>query len=85
MHHQLNAFDRERLEGTRISLKQIHSRREQLWGLRLAERRKISGLPPNRADVILFGALIFEVIMETFHLPELYISTRGLRFGVVQE
>jgi exopolyphosphatase/pppGpp-phosphohydrolase len=41
------------------------------------------GLPPNRADVILMGAVIFLVIMEAFDFSELRVSTRGLRFAAV--
>jgi exopolyphosphatase/guanosine-5'-triphosphate,3'-diphosphate pyrophosphatase len=55
----------------------------RFWGMPLAERRKIPGLPRNRADVILMGVAIYEAVMQYFNFPELYISTRGLRFGAL--
>ena len=42
-----------------------------------------SGLPRNRADVILPGAAIYEAVMEEFGFAELRVSTRGLRFAAV--
>jgi len=76
-------FQRERIEGTGISLTQIHRRRRQIWRLPLAGRRRIAGLPANRADVILAGVAIYEAVMETFGFRSLRISTRGLRFGAL--
>jgi exopolyphosphatase/guanosine-5'-triphosphate,3'-diphosphate pyrophosphatase len=56
-----------------------------LWSLPLAERKKLKGLPPNRADVILPGAVIFEMVLQVFGFQELRISTRGLRFAAVMD
>jgi exopolyphosphatase/guanosine-5'-triphosphate,3'-diphosphate pyrophosphatase len=56
---------------------------EQLWSLPLEQRKRLVGLPPNRADVILMGAVVYETIFKQFGFPELRISTRGLRFGAV--
>ena len=57
---------------------------QRLWGLPLEERKQIIGLPNNRADVILTGAAIYEV-MEQFGFDELRVSTRGLRFAAVMD
>ena len=83
MHHETNDFDRDLIEATRFGREQIRARREHLWSLPLAERKRIAGLPPNRADVILFGVAIYEAILEKFSFTELRVSTRGLRFGAV--
>jgi exopolyphosphatase/guanosine-5'-triphosphate,3'-diphosphate pyrophosphatase len=79
----LRTFDRERLEGTRLSAERLTWHTERLWGLPLEERKQIPGLPKNRADVILAGAAIYEAVMGQFQLDELRVSTRGLRFGAV--
>ena len=79
----LRTFDRDRIEGARLALPQVRQRREHLWGLPLSARRTLVGLPPERADVILTGVAIYETVMEFFHLPELWVSTRGLRFAAV--
>jgi exopolyphosphatase/guanosine-5'-triphosphate,3'-diphosphate pyrophosphatase len=76
-------FDRAQIEATAFSRERIHAQVERLWGMPLAERRQIVGLPPKRADVILTGALIFETVMEQFGFAKLQVSTRGLRFAAV--
>jgi exopolyphosphatase/guanosine-5'-triphosphate,3'-diphosphate pyrophosphatase len=83
MESKLETFDRARLEATRLSLARLRALTEQLWGLPLEQRKQLVGLPPNRADVILMGAAIFETIMEQFAFSELRISTRGLRFAAL--
>jgi exopolyphosphatase / guanosine-5'-triphosphate,3'-diphosphate pyrophosphatase len=80
---KLTSFSRTVLEQTRISRSQLQERVEELWSLSLEQRRHLVGLPPNRADVILTGAVIFAVIMERFAIPQLRLSTRGLRFAAV--
>jgi exopolyphosphatase / guanosine-5'-triphosphate,3'-diphosphate pyrophosphatase len=85
MEAELKTFDRGRLEMTRLSRERLRWHVEHLWRLPLTERKKITGLPPNRADVILAGAAIYEAVMELFDFQELRISTRGLRFAAVRE
>ncbi|HZR16506.1 MAG TPA: hypothetical protein VFE51_04200 [Verrucomicrobiae bacterium] len=81
----LRGFDRERLEATRLSPERLHWHVQHLWGLSLAQRKTVPGLPPNRADVILTGAAIFESVMGFFGFRQLRVSTRGLRFALAME
>jgi exopolyphosphatase/guanosine-5'-triphosphate,3'-diphosphate pyrophosphatase len=83
MECRLADFDRERIEGTCLSRQQVLEWMVHLWSLPLAERKKIVGLPANRADIVLMGAAIFEAVMGHFHFEQLYVSTRGLRFGAL--
>ncbi len=85
MENKLDRFDRERIEATRLSFKQVVAYRKNLWRLPLAGRKEIPGLPKLRADVILTGVLIYEAVMEEFGFEELRISTRGLRFAAVMD
>jgi exopolyphosphatase/guanosine-5'-triphosphate,3'-diphosphate pyrophosphatase len=80
---ELVSFDRGQIESTVLTFAQVAGRRENLWRLPLAGRKEITGLPPNRADVILPGVLIYEVVMREFGFPQLRVSTRGLRFAAV--
>jgi exopolyphosphatase/guanosine-5'-triphosphate,3'-diphosphate pyrophosphatase len=82
---KLDRFDREKIERTLLSFAQIVAQRKKLWHLPLDERKEIPGLPKLRADVILTGVLIYEVVMEEFGFKELRISTRGLRFAAVMD
>jgi exopolyphosphatase/guanosine-5'-triphosphate,3'-diphosphate pyrophosphatase len=83
MEAKLETFDRPRIEAVRLSQERLRWHLEHLWNLSLADRREVSGLPPNRADVILMGTMIFAAVMEEFELNELRISTRGLRFAAL--
>jgi exopolyphosphatase/guanosine-5'-triphosphate,3'-diphosphate pyrophosphatase len=85
MEAKLDRYDRERMEATRLSLEQVKAHRKRLWSLPLAERREITGLPKLRADVILPGVVIYEVVMEEFGFKLLRVSTRGLRFAAVMD
>lgn len=78
-------YARECIEAARLSRVALRRRTERLWSLTLAERRKIVGLPPERADVILTGAAIYAAVMEVFDFAELRVSTRGLRFAAVMD
>ncbi|KAA3654125.1 MAG: hypothetical protein DWQ10_18000 [Calditrichaeota bacterium] len=47
----------------------------------VAERKKLPGLHPDRADVIFPGCLIIQKFMEHAEFDRLHISLGGLRFG----
>ena len=79
----MNLFQRDLIEGRRLKRAQVLDWMVHLWSLALEDRRKIVGLPSKRADIILMGVAIYEAVMQRFDLDELYVSTRGLRFGAV--
>jgi exopolyphosphatase/guanosine-5'-triphosphate,3'-diphosphate pyrophosphatase len=84
MERRIDSYDRKLIDGARISRERIGAQVERLWGIPLAERKTIVGLPQSRADVILTGVVIYEAVMEIFDFAELRISSRGLRFAAVQ-
>lgn len=84
MEAELATFDPARLEATRLSAARVTWHVERLWGLPLPQRRRIIGLPPNRADIILMGAAIFEAVMQAGGFGELRLSTRSLRFAALR-
>jgi exopolyphosphatase/guanosine-5'-triphosphate,3'-diphosphate pyrophosphatase len=85
MEAKLEAFDRVRIEATRLSAARVSWHLEHLWSLPLEERKKTIGLPKNRADVILMGVAIYHAVMEEFGFCDLRISTRGLRFAALMD
>ncbi len=82
---KLDRFDREKIERTILSFGQVVTHRKKLWRLPLEERKEIPGLPKLRADVILTGVLIYELVMEEFGFRRIRVSTRGLRFAAVMD
>ncbi len=49
----------------------------------IEERKKIPGLPPARADVILAGGAILYRAMEQLTCPSVLISCHGVRYGLL--
>ena len=76
-----NGLDHTQTHGFHISRDAIADIITHLSGLSLEERCKVPGLEPKRADVIVSGAIIFEVLLEILGLDELVTSTRGVRYG----
>ncbi len=51
----------------------------------VAERRKIAGLEPSRADIVVAGAIILEQVFSELKLKELTASEYALREGIVMD
>jgi exopolyphosphatase/guanosine-5'-triphosphate,3'-diphosphate pyrophosphatase len=49
------------------------------------ERKKIPGMNPDRADIIIGGAAILESLMEALDIPQIHASERGLREGLLMD
>ncbi|HBE80386.1 MAG TPA: Ppx/GppA family phosphatase, partial [Firmicutes bacterium] len=54
-----------------------------LCSLPLEDRRKVPGINPDRADIIIAGAAIIEIFMHDLGLERLYVSERSLRDGLL--
>jgi exopolyphosphatase/guanosine-5'-triphosphate,3'-diphosphate pyrophosphatase len=85
MEASMTGFDRHGIETVRLARHRVEDWLRRLWSMPLAARKQIIGLPPNRADVILFGVAIYAGIMEEYGFDELSVSTRGLRFGALMD
>ena len=73
----------EELESTSFLLPELQTLTDRLWMMSLERRSSLVGLPENRADVILFGAAIFEAVMMRCGFHELRPTLRGVRYGVL--
>jgi exopolyphosphatase/guanosine-5'-triphosphate,3'-diphosphate pyrophosphatase len=62
------------------SLKRVIS---MLCSLPLKDRRKVPGINPDRADIIIGGAVILDTLMEQMGLAEISISKRDLLDGLL--
>jgi exopolyphosphatase / guanosine-5'-triphosphate,3'-diphosphate pyrophosphatase len=69
------------LHGYRLELAALERVLDVLIDLPLAERRWIAGLRPDRADIIIAGALVFRGLMRAADVGELIISGQGVREG----
>lgn len=79
----LDVYDQQRVTGHRLSRARIQELLGQLISLPLAERRKITGLEPDRADVIGAGTLLTAEIMILLGADTLTVSDGGFREGIL--
>lgn len=76
-------FDARSINEVILSGGDVHRMVEELKWRSVAERSRLPGMEPRRADVILTGALILWRAMELLRFPFCRVSTRGLRYGIL--
>jgi len=80
----LEHYDAERVHGLCLSKAALRALAERLAALPLVDRRRLPGLDPARADVIVAGAAIADDIVSWAGADEIVISDRGLRWALVE-
>ncbi len=73
MELRATTFERDALDHVRLTRGQVLNWLNHLWQMPLSERKKVVGLPPNRADVILMGVVIYHAIMEQFSFEDFFV------------
>jgi len=77
------AHRRERTREDVLTRAQLAEVVAALCAAPLEERRRLPGINPARADIIVAGAAILEALMDMLGVAELQITDRGLREGVL--
>jgi exopolyphosphatase / guanosine-5'-triphosphate,3'-diphosphate pyrophosphatase len=77
----LREYDRERVHGFQLSAEALDEQLRRLAAVTLDERRKIRPLDPDRAPVIVGGAVVARETLAFFDLDTLEISERDLLDG----
>jgi exopolyphosphatase/guanosine-5'-triphosphate,3'-diphosphate pyrophosphatase len=78
-------YDPDAVHGAILEVGEIERQIALYASMDADERSSIIGLQPNRAPVILAGALIVRTVMERFGHETLVVSDRGLRHGLISE
>jgi len=81
--HRLITYDPEIVQGSSIDRWEIDRQMELYRTRSTEERKKVIGLQPKRADVILGGLCIVSTIMRKLHKEQFVVSDRGLRHGLL--
>jgi exopolyphosphatase / guanosine-5'-triphosphate,3'-diphosphate pyrophosphatase len=80
---EMATYDSARVHGHVLSRDEV-ARVSQMFARRTIEERKmITGLLPERADVIFAGSTILLRIMDRFGLGETIVSDQGVRWGLI--
>lgn len=76
------AFDAKAVHGTVLKRARVRKLAEELAQLSVEERLKLPGLDRGRADVIVAGAIILDVVGEIIGAEEFTVSVLGARYGL---
>ena len=79
----LKKYDRSRVHDSVLDLNDIENIFAQLRALPLLDRKKVDGLEPGRADIIIGGAIIILFIMERFAATSIRVSDDGILIGLL--
>ncbi|MCK8817001.1 Ppx/GppA family phosphatase [Natroniella sulfidigena] len=82
---ELEPYNRKKVDGYFLTKSSIERIFNKLSCLSLAERKKIIGLQPKRADIILAGIIILLKIMEETNLEQIQVSEAGILEGIIQK
>ncbi len=76
---------RDTADRLRASTSQIRELYARLAASDLAARRKIHGIGPRRAEIIIGGTAVFLRALQMFAHPSLYYCTAGVRDGIIAD
>lgn len=83
--HKMAQYDPDVIQGSTLTRSDIQVQIGEYSAKTIEERRAIPGLHPKRADVILAGACILDVITRRLNADGLTVSHRGLRHGLAYD
>jgi exopolyphosphatase/guanosine-5'-triphosphate,3'-diphosphate pyrophosphatase len=78
---ELGHYDPEQIHGRRLSREEVEGQLERLASVPREERRRLPVLEPERAPVIVAGAVIVDEMLKRYELSGLKVSERDLLHG----
>lgn len=82
---ELEPYDRDRVDGHRLSLERCEQILAELARKPVAERRTVRGLHPDRAPTIVAGGIILVEAIRLFGLTEIQVSEHDILDGAALE
>lgn len=79
----LALYEPDRITGHRMTRARIAELLHRLASLPLADRRRVRGLEPARADVIVAGGVVCLAALDAMGFSDLTVSDGGLREGIL--
>lgn len=79
----LAPYDPSKVHGSHLTGGDIADLRDELAGMTVEERRRVAGMDPERADVIVAGAVILESILGLSGLDSTVVSEHDILYGLV--
>ena len=79
---RLAHYDPDRVHGYSLSALNVDRILKMLMDMEVEERRKVPGLRPERADIIVAGVVIVKIIMESLGLERMIVSECDILYGL---
>jgi exopolyphosphatase/guanosine-5'-triphosphate,3'-diphosphate pyrophosphatase len=76
---------RDELDRLRVTTVQVRKLYGKIAELGLPGRRKVTGIGPRRAEIIVPGVAVLLEFLQEFHLPAFYYSRAGVRDGIIAD
>lgn len=83
--HKLAVYNPDIVQGSLVTKDEILRQINMYASMKIEDRKKITGLQPKRADVILAGVLIIKNILEKTGIDSFRVSDRGIRHGLMYD
>lgn len=80
-----SGFPLDMVNGYELAADSVQEMAGRFWRMSLRERGKLSGLDPDRADIIPSGALAYAALLAHSGFASITISQQGLREGIFYE
>lgn len=81
----LDVYDSEKVHSYILTYHRVYSILNALSGMSSDERKRVKGLMPERADIIVAGVMILTKVMEYFELEEISVSEWDNLEGLIFE
>ena len=82
---RLSSYDPHRIHRFRLTRRAVDAMTNWLLAMTEAERLGLPGLQPERADIILAGALVLRHLLAVLGCPQITVSEADLLWGLVLE
>lgn len=82
---RLEHYDPDRVHGYSLSALSVGRIHKMLEHMEAGERRRVPGLHPDRADIIVAGVNIVKIIMEELGLERMLVSECDILYGLALE
>ena len=81
----LTKYSHSDVHGSHLGVGEVRRQVQLFREKTIEERKRIAGLEPKRADIILAGACLIERIMTLFKAESVVVSDHGVRYGLLHE
>ena len=84
VHLDLPQYDRKMVDGLIVPGAAMREVASRLSGMSLEQRRRLSCIGNERAELVVAGCAILEAIMDIWPAPRLGVADRGIREGILR-